>query len=97
MGRCGGFCCGDEGQGRWAIAEATLKECARAETLGGGAAVPPSQARAVRAALPKGVELVTLAIRSPTAWLGPWLPAPKGHMVGWRRTGRSFWRRRGRC
>jgi GntR family transcriptional regulator len=72
-----------KGKVRWTIAEATLKECARAETLAG--AVPlcrPSQARAVRAALPKGVELVTLAIRSPTAWLGPWLPAPKGHMVG---------------
>ena len=36
----------------------------------------------MRAALPKGVELVTLPIRSPTGWLSPWLPAPKGHLVG---------------
>ncbi len=35
--------------------------------------------KAVRAALPNGVELVTLPIRSPHAWLSPWLPAPPGH------------------
>jgi DNA-binding transcriptional regulator YhcF (GntR family) len=71
------------GKTRWAVDEATLKQCARAETLAG--AVPlcrPSQAWAVRAALPKGVELVTLGIRSPNAWLGPWLPEAKGHLVG---------------
>jgi GntR family transcriptional regulator len=49
------------------------------------AAIPlcrPSQTKLVRAALPKGVELVTLPIRSPTGWLSPWLPAPQGHLVG---------------
>jgi GntR family transcriptional regulator len=68
---------------RWTVREASLKDCARPETLAG--AIPlcrPSQARAVRAALPKGVELVTLPIGSPNAWLGPWLPAPQGHLVG---------------
>jgi DNA-binding transcriptional regulator YhcF (GntR family) len=71
------------GKTRWDVREASLKDCTKGETLAG--AIPlcrPSQARAVRAALPKGVELVTLEIRSTNAWLGPWLPAPKGHLVG---------------
>jgi GntR family transcriptional regulator len=68
---------------RWTVREASPKDCERAETLAG--AIPlcrPSQAKRVRAALPKGVELVTLQIGSPNAWLGPWLPAPQGHLVG---------------
>ena len=67
----------------WMVAEASPGDCARRETLAG--AIPlcrPSQARPVRAALPRGVELVTLPIRSPTGWLSPWLPAPQGHLVG---------------
>ncbi len=54
-----------------------------AETLRG--AVPvcrPSKEKLVRGALPAGVELVTLPIRSATSWLAPWLPAPKGVLVG---------------
>jgi len=67
----------------WEVREATPEQCDQPETLSG--AIPlcrPSQAKLVRAALPKGVELVTLPIRSPNAWLNPWLPAPKGHLVG---------------
>jgi DNA-binding transcriptional regulator YhcF (GntR family) len=67
---------------RWAVREASTKDCDKAETLAG--AIPlcrPSQTKRVRAALPKGVELVTLPIRSTNAWLGPWLPAPSGHLV----------------
>jgi GntR family transcriptional regulator len=67
----------------WTVAEASPGDCSRQETLAG--AIPlcrPSQAKLVRAALPKGVELVTLPIRSPTGWLSPWLPAPQGHLVG---------------
>lgn len=67
----------------WPVAEASPDNCKRRETL--EAAIPlcrPSKARLVRAALPKGVELVTLPIRSPTGWLSPWLPAPKGRLVG---------------
>ena len=67
----------------WPVAEASPENCRNRETL--TAAIPlcrPSQAKAVREALPKGVELVTLPIRSPNAWLSPWLPAPKGHLVG---------------
>jgi len=66
----------------WTVAEASPQDCARRETLAG--AIPlcrPSQAKLVRAALPRGVELVTLPIRSPTGWLSPWLPAPQGHLV----------------
>ncbi|MDP9050815.1 MAG: GntR family transcriptional regulator [Acidobacteriota bacterium] len=67
----------------WDVREASLEDCCRPETL--NAAIPlcrPSQAKLVREALPKGVELVTLPIRSPNAWLSPWLPAPKGHLLG---------------
>lgn len=67
----------------WEVRESTPETCCNRETL--TAAIPlcrPSQGRLVRAALPKGVELVTLPIRSPTGWLSPWLPAPKGHLVG---------------
>jgi len=42
----------------------------------------PSKTSMVRAALPAGVELITLQISSATAWLTPWLPAPKGHLLG---------------
>jgi GntR family transcriptional regulator len=67
----------------WEVRESSTEDCCRRETL--TAAIPlcrPSQTKEVRAALPKGVELVTLPIRSPNAWLSPWLPAPKGHLVG---------------
>jgi GntR family transcriptional regulator len=66
----------------WPVVEASPDDNRR-EML--TAAIPlcrPSKAKLVRAALPKGVELVTLPIRSPTGWLSPWLPAPKGHLVG---------------
>jgi GntR family transcriptional regulator len=68
---------------KWPVAEVSTEDCCRREVLTG--AVPlcrPSQAKAVRAALPKGVELVTLPIRSPNQWLNPWLPAPAGHLLG---------------
>jgi GntR family transcriptional regulator len=67
----------------WDVREASPEECGQPETL--AAAIPlcrPSQGKLIRAALPKGVELVTLPIRSPNAWLSPWLPAPAGHLVG---------------
>jgi GntR family transcriptional regulator len=66
----------------WEVRESTPEECRNAKTLAG--AIPlcrPSKTTLVRAALPKGVELVTLPIRSPNAWLNPWLPAPSGHLV----------------
>lgn len=59
-----------------------LEALADEQTLRG--AVPmcrPSKEAAVRAALPVGVELVTLPIRSAHTWLAPWLPAPKGVLL----------------
>jgi DNA-binding transcriptional regulator YhcF (GntR family) len=68
---------------RWEVREVVPEECCEGETIAG--AIPlcrPSQAKLVRAAVPKGVELVTVPIRSPNQWLNPWLPAPQGHLVG---------------
>ena len=65
------------------VTDGTLEDCARPESL--TAAVPlcrPSKTRIVRAALPSGVELITLQIRSANTWLSPWLPALKGQLVG---------------
>jgi DNA-binding transcriptional regulator YhcF (GntR family) len=67
----------------WEVREASPEDCKDRVTL--VAAIPlcrPSQAKLVREALPKGVELVTLPIRSPNQWLNPWLPAPSGHLIG---------------
>jgi DNA-binding transcriptional regulator YhcF (GntR family) len=65
------------------VAGASIDECALPETL--AAAIPlcrPSKTKLVRAALPAGVELITLPIRSPNAWLNPWLPAPAATLIG---------------
>ena len=68
---------------KFPVVGASAEDCVRTKTLAG--AIPlcrPSKTKAVRAALPAGVELVTLPIRSANAWLNPWLPAPKGLLVG---------------
>ena len=65
------------------VRECGLEDCAREDVIQG--AVPvcrPSQVKAVRLVVPKGVEVVPLGIRSAHAWLAPWLPAPPGHLVG---------------
>ena len=41
----------------------------------------PSKTDLIRDALPAGVELTTLPIRSATTWLAPWLPVPQGVLV----------------
>jgi DNA-binding transcriptional regulator YhcF (GntR family) len=41
----------------------------------------PSKTQVVRAALPPGVELVTLPIRSAQDWLAAWLPSPQGYLI----------------
>jgi DNA-binding transcriptional regulator YhcF (GntR family) len=67
----------------FSVAGASIEDCALPETL--AAAIPlcrPSKTKLVRAALPAGVELITLPIRSPNAWLNPWLPAPKTSLIG---------------
>lgn len=62
---------------------AALEECAAPGALAG--AIPlcrPSKTKLVRAALPAGVELITLQIRSAKGWLEPWLPAWGGSVEG---------------
>ena len=61
----------------------SLGDCVRPEVL--TAAIPvcrPSKTKVTRAALPPGVELITLQIRSANSWLGPWLPSLTGKLVG---------------
>jgi DNA-binding transcriptional regulator YhcF (GntR family) len=64
------------------VREASLEDCADAGMFRGAIALcRPSKAELVRAALPAGVELITLPITSATAWLTPWLPAPKDQLL----------------
>lgn len=61
----------------------SLDDCADRDNIARG--IPlcrPSKTKAVRSALPYGVELITLQIRSANGWLTPWLPAPEGHLIG---------------
>jgi len=61
---------------------ASIDELAGGSLLRG--AVPvcrPSKTELIRAALPAGVELVTLPIRSANMWLAPMVPAPQGVLV----------------
>jgi DNA-binding transcriptional regulator YhcF (GntR family) len=51
-------------------------------TQGAIAAALPSKAIAVRRALPSGVELLTLQVRSVPSTLAGWLPAPSGALIG---------------
>jgi DNA-binding transcriptional regulator YhcF (GntR family) len=67
---------------KFPVVGASIEDCGFPETL--SAAIPlcrPSKTKLVRAALPAGVELITLPIRSPNAWLNPWLPAPKASLI----------------
>jgi len=64
------------------VRETTLEEIDASDMLHG--AIPlcrPSKETAVRAALPAGVELITLQISSATAWLAPYLPAREGYLI----------------
>ena len=68
---------------RFPVTGASLDAAAHPETL--CAAIPlcrPSKTNAVHAILPAGVELITLQIRSATAWLAPWLPSLQGRLIG---------------
>ncbi len=67
----------------WPAVGIPLEGCARSEKL--KAAVPlcrPSKQSAVRSALPNGIELITLQIRSAHTWLTPWLPVLQNKLVG---------------
>jgi GntR family transcriptional regulator len=61
----------------------SVEECTDPSNIARGIPIcRPSKTKMVRAALPVGVELITLQIRSANGWLTPWLPAPKGHLIG---------------
>jgi DNA-binding transcriptional regulator YhcF (GntR family) len=64
-------------------AGASLEDCASPDTL--LTVIPqgrPGKVKLARTAPPADVELVTLPIRSPNAWLNPWLPAPAAVLIG---------------
>jgi DNA-binding transcriptional regulator YhcF (GntR family) len=66
-----------------AVEGVSLDDCIRPGIL--TAAIPlcrPSKVQVTRSALPAGVELVTLRIRSANAWIGPWLPSLSGKLIG---------------
>jgi GntR family transcriptional regulator len=64
------------------VRESSLAECCDAERITGAiVCCRPTQEQPVRAAVPAGVEVVTLPITSANQWLLPWLPAPKGLLI----------------
>jgi len=67
----------------WPALGISINELSKPEALLG--AVPlcwPTQADLVRTALPAGIELVTLPIRSANKWLDPELPSLMGKLIG---------------
>lgn len=58
-----------------------LKNCPKTPA-GSIPVVLPNRAAAVRQALPKGTDVITLQIRSVTSSLAGWLPAPSGTLIG---------------
>jgi DNA-binding transcriptional regulator YhcF (GntR family) len=67
----------------WPATAISVEEAAKADAL--PAAIPlcrPSKTKMVRAAMPAGLELIPLQIRSANKWLDPELPTLKGKMIG---------------
>jgi len=67
----------------WPALGISVEKLVQPEALVG--AVPlcwPTQAEIVRRALPAGIELVTLPIRSANKWLDPELPSLRGKLIG---------------
>lgn len=67
---------------RFPVREASLEEIAQPSALAG--AVPvcrPSKTKLIRAALPAGLELITLQITSANTWLTPLLPGTEGQLI----------------
>ena len=64
------------------VKESTPEDCVLPGKLEG--AIPlcrPSKATLVRAALPSGIELITLPITSANTWLASWMPAPHTQLI----------------
>ena len=67
----------------WPATGITVEEARKSEaTLSAIPLCRPSKTKMVRAALPQGLELIPLQIRSANRWLDPELPSLKGKMIG---------------
>lgn len=68
---------------RWPAEGVSLEEAAKPEASFSAIALClPRMTKLVRAALPAGIELITLQIRSANQWLDPELPSLKGKLIG---------------
>jgi GntR family transcriptional regulator len=63
------------------VQECSIDDCNTAALASAIVCCRPSQERAVRAAVPAGIEVVVLPITSANQWLLPWMPAPKGLLI----------------
>jgi GntR family transcriptional regulator len=64
------------------VHESSLAECCDPERIARAiVCCRPTQEQSVRAAVPPGVEVVTLPITSANQWLLPWMPAPQGLLI----------------
>jgi GntR family transcriptional regulator len=64
------------------VHESSVTDCCDAERIKGAiVCCRPTQEQRVRAAVPAGVEVVTLPITSANQWLLPWLPSPQGLLI----------------
>ncbi len=68
---------------KWPAAGIAVEDASRPEAVVAAIALcRPSKTKMVRAALPAGIELVTLQIRSANKWLDPELPSLEGKLIG---------------
>jgi GntR family transcriptional regulator len=63
------------------VRDCSLADCTPEMLPGAVVCCRPSQEKAVRAAIPAGIELVVLPITSANEWLFPWLPAPENVLI----------------
>jgi len=63
------------------VRDCSIEDCSAEALSRAVVCCRPSQERAVRSAVPAGIELVVLPITSANQWLLPWMPAPKGLLI----------------
>ena len=64
------------------VRDCSIEGCNAEALTGAIVCCRPSQEPAVRAAVSAGIELVVLPITSANQWLVPWMPAPRGLLIG---------------
>ena len=68
---------------KWPVEGISIEDAAKPEaSLAAISLCLPRITKLVRAALPAGIELITLQIRSANKWLDPELPSLKGRLIG---------------